>query len=42
MTRLATQTAALLAAVLVTMASLNAIVTVPPASAATYAAPILA
>ena len=42
MTNYLNQTAALFAAVLITMISLNAIVTVPPAEAAAIAAPILA
>lgn len=42
MIRYLNQTAALFAAVFVTVASLNAIVTIPPVQAATLAAPILA
>lgn len=42
MSRYVNQTAALLAAVFVTVVSLNAIVTVPPVNAATYPASILA
>jgi len=42
MSRYLNQTAAMLAAVLVTVASINAIVTVPPVDTATYAASIMA
>ncbi len=42
MTRYLNQTAALLAALFITTASLNAIVTVPPVDAVTYSAQFLA
>ncbi len=42
MTRLASQSAALIAALLVTVVSLNSVVTVPAANAAVIATPLLA